>query len=77
MCLQVRLLAKHTGHSEEKISKDIARPRYFDPYQAVDYSIIDRVRGAGLGPPTAGHLTAATDHSIKGADSAQRCRAHS
>lgn len=39
----VRLLAKHTGHSEEKISKDIARPRYFDPYQAMEYSIIDRV----------------------------------
>jgi ATP-dependent Clp protease protease subunit len=39
----VSLLAKHTGHSEEKISKDIARPKYFNPYEAVEYGIIDRV----------------------------------
>jgi hypothetical protein len=41
---QVHLLAKHTGHSEEKIAKDISRPRYFDPYEAVEYNLIDRVR---------------------------------
>lgn len=39
----VSLLAKHTGHSEEKIAKDIQRPRYFDPYEAVEYGLIDRV----------------------------------
>jgi len=39
----VGLLAKHTGHSEEKISKDILRPRYFNPYEAVEYNIIDKV----------------------------------
>lgn len=39
----VRLLAKHTGHSEEEIAKDIARPKYFNPYEAVEYGIIDRV----------------------------------
>ena len=37
------LLAKHTNHSEEEIAKDIQRPRYFNPYQAIDYGIIDRV----------------------------------
>lgn len=31
---QVRLLSKHTGHSEEEIAKDIARPKYFNPYEA-------------------------------------------
>lgn len=43
----VRLLAKHTGHSEEKISKDINRPRYFNPYEAVEYGLIDRVLEPG------------------------------
>lgn len=40
---QVELLAKHTGHSQEKIAKDISRPKYFDPYTAVEYNLIDRV----------------------------------
>ena len=39
----VRLLAKHSGHSEEEVSRDIQRPRYFDPYQAVEYGLLDRV----------------------------------
>lgn len=39
----VRLLAKHTGHSMEKIAQDISRPKYFDPYGAVEYNLIDRV----------------------------------
>ncbi|KAI7842527.1 hypothetical protein COHA_003881 [Chlorella ohadii] len=39
----VRLLSKHTGHGEEEIAKDIARPKYFNPYEAVEYGIIDRV----------------------------------
>lgn len=39
----VSLLAKHTGHSEEKIAADIRRPQYFNPYQAVEYGLIDRV----------------------------------
>lgn len=41
--MQVELLAKHTGHSQEKIAKDISRPKYFDPYTAVEYNLIDRV----------------------------------
>jgi ATP-dependent Clp protease protease subunit len=39
----VGMLSKHTGHSQEKIIKDISRPRYFNPYQAVEYNLIDRV----------------------------------
>ena len=39
----VSLLSKHTGHSEETIAKDISRPKYFNPYEAVDYGLIDRV----------------------------------
>lgn len=39
----VRLLSRHTGHSEDEISRDISRPKYFNPYEAVEYGIIDRV----------------------------------
>ena len=42
--MQVRILSKHTGHDEPQVEKDIVRTRYFDPYEAVDYGIIDRVR---------------------------------
>jgi len=37
------LLARHIGKTEEEISKDIQRPRYFNPYEAVEYGIIDNV----------------------------------
>lgn len=40
---QVRILSRHTGHAEPEVEKDIVRTRYFDPYEAVDYGIIDRV----------------------------------
>jgi ATP-dependent Clp protease, protease subunit len=39
----VRLLSKHTGNEEEKIKKDINRPKYFSPYDAMDYGLIDKV----------------------------------
>ncbi|KAK2080268.1 hypothetical protein QBZ16_000121 [Prototheca wickerhamii] len=39
----VRLLAKHTKHTEAQLERDIRRPRYFSPYEAVEYHIIDRV----------------------------------
>jgi ATP-dependent protease ClpP protease subunit len=39
----VRLLSKHSGNDEETIKKDINRPKYFSPYDAVDYGIIDKV----------------------------------
>jgi ATP-dependent Clp protease, protease subunit len=38
-----KLLARHTGHSEDKVAADIARPKYFTPYEAVEYNLIDRV----------------------------------
>ena len=41
--VQVNLLAKHTNHSKEEITQTISRPKYFDPQQAVEYGIIDRV----------------------------------
>lgn len=41
--VKVSILATHTGKSEETIEQDISRPRYFDPYQAVDYGLIDKV----------------------------------
>ena len=37
------ILAKHTGHSVEKVKRDLNRPRYFSPEDAVDYGLIDRV----------------------------------
>lgn len=37
------MLGKHTGQDEEKIKKDINRPKYFSPYDAVEYGIIDKV----------------------------------
>ncbi len=43
-----RLLAKHTGHPVEKISKDILRPKYFTPEGKEESP--DRGR-PGLGPP--------------------------
>lgn len=30
----VRLLSRHTGHSEDEVARDIARPKYFNPYEA-------------------------------------------
>lgn len=42
----VSLLARHTGQDQETIAKDIQRPKYFDPYQAKEYGIIDRVLAA-------------------------------
>ena len=42
--LQVYLLSKHTGKEKDEIERTIVRPRYFNPYEAVDFGIIDRVR---------------------------------
>lgn len=39
----VSLLSRHTKHTPEEIEKDIARAKYFDPYEAVEYGIVDRV----------------------------------
>lgn len=42
----VRMLSKHTGHSQNKIAKDIMRPKYFTPEEAVEYAIIDKIMGS-------------------------------
>jgi ATP-dependent protease ClpP protease subunit len=39
----VKILSRHTGHSDAKIRRDISRPKYFSPADAVDYNLIDRV----------------------------------
>ena len=44
--LQVRLLSRHTGHTIEEVDKEINRPRYFEPYEAVEWGIIDKVRSS-------------------------------
>ncbi len=40
-----KYLALHTKKTEEEIVRDFARPRYFTPYEAVGYGLIDTVRG--------------------------------
>jgi ATP-dependent Clp protease, protease subunit len=43
LCVQVKLLARHIGKPMEEIARDIRRPKYFSPSEAVDYGIIDKV----------------------------------
>lgn len=38
-----KYIALHTKKTEEQIQADFARPRYFNPYEAVDYGLIDQV----------------------------------
>ena len=48
----VDILAKCCDKTVEEMEADIARPRYFNPYQAVEYGLIDKVLeadGAKLG----------------------------
>jgi ATP-dependent Clp protease protease subunit len=44
--LQAKYIALNTGHTEEEVTRDFARPRYFNPFEAKEYGIIDQV---GLG----------------------------
>jgi ATP-dependent Clp protease, protease subunit len=37
------IYAYHTGQSEEQVNRDMERDRFFDPVQAVEYGLIDRV----------------------------------
>jgi ATP-dependent Clp protease, protease subunit len=37
------IYAKHTGQSVEQVHDDAERDRFFDPEEAVDYGLIDRV----------------------------------
>jgi ATP-dependent Clp protease protease subunit len=38
-----RIYAKHTGQTRKKIAEDSDRDRFFDPKEAVEYGLIDRV----------------------------------
>jgi ATP-dependent Clp protease protease subunit len=37
------IYAHHTGKSKEEVSLDLERDRFFTPYEAADYGMIDRV----------------------------------
>ena len=39
----VDILAKNTGHSAEKIDKDIQRPKYMDAKAAIAYGLVDKI----------------------------------
>ncbi|GBF87370.1 ATP-dependent Clp protease proteolytic subunit-related protein, chloroplastic [Raphidocelis subcapitata] len=41
--LMAKYLAASTGKTEEEVTADFARPRYFNPYEAVGYGLIDTV----------------------------------
>lgn len=41
------LMAKFTGHDEQKMRKDMARRRFFSPEQALEYGLIDHVLKMG------------------------------
>lgn len=56
--LQTRLLSKSTGQPIEKLERDISRPRYFNPYDAIEYGIIDKVC-----PPSISAYSPLTLHS--------------
>lgn len=43
IAVQVHLLAKHISKSDDEIERAITRPTYFNPYEAVDFGIIDKV----------------------------------
>jgi hypothetical protein len=53
--LQAKYLAASTGQEEETIMRDFSRPKYFSPFEAADYGIIDQVGRQGhlqgLDPP--------------------------
>ena len=38
-----QILASHTGQTVENIQRDTERDRYFDPNQAVEYGLVDKV----------------------------------
>ena len=50
MFVQVALVAENTGHTIEEVERDISRPKYFTPFEAKEYGIIDRVLEADASP---------------------------
>eukprot|EP00879_Flechtneria_rotunda_P031860 GHRR01034902.1.p2 GENE.GHRR01034902.1~~GHRR01034902.1.p2 ORF type:complete len:127 (+),score=30.56 GHRR01034902.1:340-720(+) len=41
--LQAKYLAAATNKEEEDIMRDFSRPRYFNPFEAAEYGLIDQV----------------------------------
>ena len=41
--MQAKYLAHHTKKTEEDIMRDFSRPRYFTPFEAQAYGLIDKV----------------------------------
>jgi ATP-dependent Clp protease protease subunit len=39
----LEILSRSTGRNTSVIEKDINRPKYFDPYEAKKYGLIDQV----------------------------------
>ena len=40
---QYAILSHHTGQSMETLDVDLARPKYLNPFEAINYGVIDRV----------------------------------
>ena len=51
MLTYYEILSKHTGHSIEKLKHDLYYPLYMSPADAVEYGIIDNVRGCAAPRP--------------------------
>jgi ATP-dependent Clp protease, protease subunit len=41
--IMTNLYVKHTGHSHEKLTKDMERDFFMTPQQALEYGLIDEV----------------------------------
>ena len=51
------ILSKTTGHSKEKLDKDMARPLYMQPADALAYGVIDKIMVKGDGSAVSGKVT--------------------
>lgn len=63
----IDILHKHTGQARDKLDKDMQRPLYMQPLDALDYGVIDKVL-----PPTDKNKKTGADvrisADVKGAD---------
>jgi ATP-dependent Clp protease protease subunit len=41
--VKLKILSRSIGRDTSLIEKDINRPKYFDPYEAKEYGLIDQV----------------------------------
>lgn len=58
-----RILAKHTGQTEEQVADDVDRDRFMSAPEAVDYGLIDQVI---TGPMGSGEKPTDSDTIVKG-----------